>query len=112
VIGSDQPVDERGLMLLDPADIAKRSPQLRVHARRGVLKAQRLHLDAVHENNAYPRECVVIQLANRFLHQLAPCEALLVEGSAGRGEKIQTHDECPLYRVDRVARFSTLNVRA
>jgi hypothetical protein len=54
--------------------------QVAVHARTGVAEAQRLGLDAVHQDDAYTREGVVVELAVHGLDELLPGEPLLVDG--------------------------------
>jgi hypothetical protein len=47
-----------------------------------VLEALRLLLDAVHEDDAHAGERVVVELADRLLHHVAPGEVLRVERCA------------------------------
>jgi hypothetical protein len=47
-----------------------------------VREAQRLVLEAIHQNNSDASEGVVIQFADRFARELSPGEALLVERRA------------------------------
>ena len=80
MVGAEQPVDHRRLVMLDAPDLRQRHAQLAIHSRGGVREAHRLHLDAVHQNDAHAREGVVVQLADRLAGQLAPREALLSSG--------------------------------
>ena len=74
MVGADQPVDHRRLVLLDAPDLRERQLQRLVHARAGVRKAERFELDAVHQDDAHARVRVVVELADRLLHQVAPGE--------------------------------------
>ena len=56
--------------------------QLAVHARAGVAEAQRLRLDAVHQDDAHAGEGVVVELAVGRLHQVAPGEHLPIQRRA------------------------------
>ena len=57
-----EPVDQRLLVLLERRTWASASCSGSVHARAGVPEAQRLGLDAVHQDDAHPREGVVVSL--------------------------------------------------
>jgi hypothetical protein len=67
-------------MLLDTAYPRQRELQITIHARIRVAEAQRFRLNAIHEDDAHPREGVVIEFAIRRLDQLPPGEALLFQG--------------------------------
>ena len=100
MVGAEQPVDHRCLMMLDPPHLRQRHAQLAIHSCGRMLEAQRLHLDAVHENDADTREGVVVQLADRLSRQLAPSEALLVERRAAIFEQCQGHGNLRDFRSD------------
>jgi hypothetical protein len=69
-------------MLLHSANIGERALQIPVHSGRGVREAQRLRFDAVHEDDAYARKRIVVQLADSRLHHVAPGESLTVQRCA------------------------------
>jgi hypothetical protein len=66
-------------MLFGTPDLRQRQPQITISACGGMLESQGFVFDAIHENDTYPGKGVIIQLADRFLYHVAPCEALLIE---------------------------------
>jgi len=91
MICAEQPIDHRRLVMLNTPDLRQRQSQRQIHACGRVLKAQRLHLQAVHEDDAHASECVVVEFADRLARELAPGEALPVERRAAIFEKCQCH---------------------
>jgi len=82
VVGAQEPVDHRRLVLLLAPHLRQRQLQGLVHPRAGMLEAQRFEFLAVHQDDAYAREGVVVELADRRLYQLLPGEVLLLERDA------------------------------
>jgi hypothetical protein len=82
MVGAEQPVDRGGLVLFDAADLRQRLAQRAVHARGHVRETVGLELEAVHEDDADAGERVIVELADRRLHELAPGEALAVDRAA------------------------------
>ena len=91
LIGGDEPVDQRLLVLLDAPDARERRLQVAVHARAACAEAHRLRLDAVHQDHAHARERVVVELADGRPRHLAPGEHLAIERHPFFGENIQAH---------------------
>jgi hypothetical protein len=91
VVGADQPVDQRRLVVLHAPDVGKRPLQRLVHARAGVREAHRLVLDAVHEDDAHAGIRVVVELADRLLDEVAPGELLPLERDAAVIENARFH---------------------
>ena len=59
-----------------------RRPRTRAaRACRHVREAVRFELQPIHRDDAHAGECVIVELAERALHQLASGEALAVDGS-------------------------------
>jgi hypothetical protein len=79
LIGRQQPVDHRLLVLLDAPNACERQLQRLIHAGARVAEAIGFRFDSVHQNDADTREGVVVELANRCLHEIAPGEDLTVE---------------------------------
>jgi hypothetical protein len=115
MVGADQPVDHGRLMLLDAPHLRERELQLRpVHARRAVREAVRFQLDAVHEDDAHARVRIVVQLADRRLHQVAPGELLLLQRHAAIFQQGRFHARMVRARLrhiesPRAARFGGRN---
>jgi hypothetical protein len=76
LIRRQQPIHERLLVVLGPANVRQGTTQLHVHPRTRVLKPHRLGLDAVHQDDPHARKGIVIQLADRNAHHIAPGEVL------------------------------------
>jgi hypothetical protein len=79
LIGGQQPVDQRLLMLLLAPDPGQRGLQVLVHAGAGMAETNGLRFDAVHENDAHPRKGIDVQFADRLLHHILPGKVLLVD---------------------------------
>jgi hypothetical protein len=79
LIGRVEPVDQRHLMLLRTAQASQVVLEVPIHARAHMAEAQLIGLDAVHEDHAYARKGIVVELAVRGLNQLLPRESLLFE---------------------------------
>ena len=69
-------------MLLDTSNFSQCLAQRAAATRDDVLEAQGVEFDAIHEDDAHPREGIVIELADRLAGHLAPGELLLVQGAA------------------------------
>src|SRR6185312_864914 len=116
MVGAEQPVHLRFLVMLDAADAGERFAQGRAHPRRQVLEANGLALDAIHQDDAHARECVIVELADLLLDELTPGEALALERGAFAIEKLQSHERL-LVRVgclkaaDRAMRMPMLDPR-
>jgi len=80
VVGREQPVDHGGLVLFGAPHLGQGLAQRAVEARADVLQAQRVHLDAVHEDDAHPGEGVVVELADGLGGHFPPGELLLGKG--------------------------------
>jgi len=91
-VGQEQPVDHGRLVLLGAPDQRQRLAQGHVAACAVVRERQRLELDAVHDDDAHAGESVVVELAERFAHQVAPGEALVLDRRAFRIEQAECHD--------------------
>ena len=82
MIGAEEPIHHRRLVLFDPPYLRKRQAQLTVEPCGSVREAHRFGFDAVHQDNSHTREGVVVQLADRLTGQLPPSEALSGERRA------------------------------
>ena len=91
MVGAQQPVDHRRLMLLDAAYLGQRHAQVRAVARGEMLEALGFLLDAVHQDHAYARERIVVELADWLARHFAPSEFLLVQRGAATAEGIECH---------------------
>ena len=95
LVGRVQPVDQRLLVLLHPAHESERTLKLLVHARAGVAEAERLALDAVHEDHSNPRERIRIELAVCRTGEIPPGESLAVERHALLLHDVESHVDPP-----------------
>jgi hypothetical protein len=97
VIGAEQPVDEHLLVQLLAPHARQLLAQLGIgaHAGEAVLEALRLLFDAIHEDDAHAGEGVVIELADRLLHHVAPGELLGVERRAFLALQGKRHEGKP-----------------
>ncbi len=86
-----EPVHQRLLVMLDPADPGQRLLQLRVHPRAGVAETQGLGLDAVHQDHPHARERVVGELPVGQLHQVLPREFLSIDRRASFLQQFDCH---------------------
>jgi hypothetical protein len=96
VVGAEQPVDRRRLVLLHAPHLGQRNLQRAVHTCIRMAETTGFQLDAIHENHPHPGECVVVQFADGRHHHVAPRKALAVQRAAPVAQKIDGHSASPV----------------
>nr|WP_322401901.1 hypothetical protein [Massilia sp. Gc5] len=96
MVGRQQATHQRRLMLFDPPHLGQRLAQRHVAACRPVREAHGLAFDAGHEDHAHAGEGIVVQLADRLAHHVAPRGVLPVERRALGIEDGKCHGRPPV----------------